>query len=205
MKLKIGVVGSHRTGKTTICQELKKVFPELKLINSSVSSHPVWKQYNKSPDDVLTFKERLLIQIELIEYVTNLISINQKNDFIIDRTPIDVLGYLYCSLDSTVNKELDSEVNKLKQVVIESIQQLNTIIFINPGLENSVSNNELFVSGKNNPTFQSLIYRDALTNCMLGIINRYVSTKVIIIPEEIINLQERLEFILSQGLFFNGK
>lgn len=206
MKLKIGVIGSHRTGKTTICKELKSVFPELKLINSSVSSLPIWYQNNKSPDDVISFEERLSIQKEIIEYLANLISINQNNDFIVDRTPIDAIGYLYCSLDSTVNRKFDNQVNELKQIVVESIKQLNTLIFVYPGLENSVSNHDLFVSGKNNPTFQSLIYRDALTNCMLGFITRYIkNTKVIIIPEEVISLQERIEFIISQGLFFNGK
>lgn len=194
---KIGVVGSHRVGKTTLCNSLIKYFPGMKNIHTHVSQHPVWTWYNTNPDDYVSFETRLNIQAELITYLSTIIEENNDFSYILDRTPLDAMTYLYCNIDSDVTDTYKDIVDSLENLVIRHTNKLDLIIFLFPGIEKLLSKNELFVEGKNQQLFQSYIYRNALTNHMLGFITRYIDTNVIIVPENIIKLDQRIQYILE--------
>ena len=89
MAPKIGLCGSHRTGKTTLAEALSKKMgiPFLKT-----STSMVFKQHGLHPAQVLDFKTRLWIQHRVIEAAVAVWQ-TEKDSFVTDRTPIDFMAY----------------------------------------------------------------------------------------------------------------
>ncbi len=86
---KIGLCGSHRTGKTTLAEALsfKMGIPIVKTSTSAV-----FKQYGLHPALPLDFKTRIWIQHRAIEAAVEIWQ-TETGAFVTDRTPIDFMAY----------------------------------------------------------------------------------------------------------------
>lgn len=88
--MKIVIIGSSSTGKTTLCKELVNIGIITKII--SVDAISILKKNNLTNIDNLTKSEFLCFQEEIFECRERIESI--ENDFISDRSFIDGFAYL---------------------------------------------------------------------------------------------------------------
>jgi deoxyadenosine/deoxycytidine kinase len=86
--MKIAITGSHSTGKTTLCEQLTKLYPDLYYIKETAREQIA--KFGKLPQDMTT-KERCKFQEAVLDS-----QIEQEllhDDFIADRSVFDVLAY----------------------------------------------------------------------------------------------------------------
>lgn len=194
--LKIGISGAHRTGKTTLAtifsqSELAKKH-NIRLFETNVQNYSLWNLTCKS-SDYYTFAERIMIQTEILTILEDNLNKYHNINFISDRTPLDVLAYLFANIDNTTSKFFDTKTNILIGNALEMIKCHFTHIFvILPGI------NPLLDTEKVGKTYNSLAYQEAITNQVIGIFYRYLHTfniKMSIIPKHILTTADRVEYI----------
>lgn len=117
-----GLVGAHRTGKTTLA---KAVAEELGVPFHKTTVSDTLKQLMINPQVDLAFRERLTIQEIILDDLARCykeaIEANPEAPIVIvDRTPLDVLGYTRSEiLRETMNPTLDRLMSNHEQRCIE--------------------------------------------------------------------------------------
>ena len=109
--LRIGVCGSHRTGKTTLAELIAKE-TGINFVKTSTSA--VFKQNGLNPLVPLDFNTRLWIQHRIIEAIVPVWQA-ETDAFITDRTPIDFMAYTLADIQGTTVvdfTELEAYVSK---------------------------------------------------------------------------------------------
>src|SRR3569832_1283795 len=87
----IGLCGAHRTGKTSLAKAYAKKHG-IAFMETSVSA--IFKELGLDPAASFDFKTRLDIQEVILERLDAMYSMVAPVSFaIVDRTPIDMLGY----------------------------------------------------------------------------------------------------------------
>ncbi len=89
LKEKIGLCGSHRTGKTTLAAE---VALSLGIPFLRTSTSRVFAENGLKPSDKMDFSTRIWIQHKIIEEAEKIWG-RETVGFITDRTPIDMMAY----------------------------------------------------------------------------------------------------------------
>lgn len=184
-EFRIGLCGSHRTGKTTLAQaiSLKLQIPFLQTRTSSV-----FKQHGLNPAKPLDFKERLWIQHRVLEAATEVWQM-ETSSFITDRTPIDFMAYTLADIQGATYVDfakLEEYVTACFQVTNQFFTQLAVL---QPAIElvyeeGKAALNKAYMEHLN-IVVQGLCADERLT-CSSMIINR-----------RIINLKERVQSIIS--------
>lgn len=85
----IGLVGSHRTGKTTLALEYAKVVG-CEFVQTDVSG--VFARNGADPKVDYDFSRRLSLQFKIIEHLAEVYQ-GASHSAITDRTPLDLLAY----------------------------------------------------------------------------------------------------------------
>jgi len=86
---KIGISGSHRTGKTTLAKAIA-TYKRIPFVQTS--TREVFEEHGLHPGTAMDFKTRLWIQHRVIEAAITLWQ-TEKSSFVTDRTPIDFMAY----------------------------------------------------------------------------------------------------------------
>lgn len=87
--MRIGIVGAHRVGKTTLAENLSKTL-DIPFVKTNVSK--IFERFGVDPSRPIPFKERLNIQNEILaDWEKRVFGLTH---FIVDRTPVDFAGYL---------------------------------------------------------------------------------------------------------------
>ena len=86
--MRIGLTGAHRVGKTTLAVELAKELA-IKFIRTNVVDY--YRQHKIFPNNNIPINKRYEIQQNILTGVEN--QLNNKDNFITDRTPIDFFSY----------------------------------------------------------------------------------------------------------------
>ena len=87
--MRIGLCGSHRTGKTTLAEAVSKK-TGIPFVRTSTSE--VFRRAGLDPAASLDFNKRLWIQNETLEAAKGVWEAAGKS-FITDRTPVDMMAY----------------------------------------------------------------------------------------------------------------
>lgn len=95
MEKRIGLCGSHRTGKTTLAELLseKLNIPFLKTRTSEV-----FKENGLNPSEPMDFSTRLWIQERVLADAESIWNRGVTSSFITDRTPLDMMAYLLADI-----------------------------------------------------------------------------------------------------------
>jgi hypothetical protein len=190
--MRIGFSGAHRTGKTTLA---KNVADSLKIEfhPTKVSEAPIWKAIRSSPSNHFTFAERLEIQKHLANYLDGQYGNIKEKAYVVDRTPLDVLGYLFANLDSTCSNLWSAQTRSLIEQAIESCEKYFSKIFlIQPGIPT------IDDEGKSGKTFMSYPYQVAINNNILAFGYKYLGDeKFVVIPEKMTSNDERVRYALD--------
>jgi hypothetical protein len=149
----IGLVGSHRCGKTSLARQyaLKHGIP---FLETSVSA--IWRELGYDPSALYDFETRLTIQERILERVDAKFAEFSGREFITDRTPLDMAAYLIG--DAIGDRVPDSCQERVKKYVADCFEATNrrfgVVILIQPGIplvkeEGKAAMNEAYIEHLN--------------------------------------------------------
>lgn len=129
----LGLVGSHRVGKTT----LMHAFSEdsgIKAVATSTSA--VFERLGFDPREDYDFRTRLFIQNEILSHVERQYR-EAGRLFVTDRTPIDMLAYTMADVQRANLVEGDAEAfgEYLKRCIDTTNRHFAALIVIQPGIK----------------------------------------------------------------------
>ena len=153
MGIVIGIAGAHRVGKSTLCKELEKSGEGFYKyvptdLTKTLEAHGVTAdELQKRP-----IFEFLQIQFAVLYQIINTIEEcrRQEGVFVVDRTPIDALAYLWANFNAAdfeslyynrigskeQTQEIYENINRFRNVAYEACQDdLAMIFFVQPGIE----------------------------------------------------------------------
>jgi hypothetical protein len=190
--MRIGFCGAHRTGKSTLARIIAEQLG-IHFLVTNVSQAPIWKETQTSPSDIVVFSERLKIQFGLLDYLRGQYEKAEKA-FVADRTPLDLLGYLFAFLDHTCSDLWSDATRSYVSKVIDLAQKhFDKIFLIQPGIP------VVPEVGKEGEIFLGDIYRTAINNNILAFgVNHMQPEKFHIIPLQMINLEDRVRYVMEK-------
>lgn len=194
--MRIALCGAHRTGKTITASRLADDLG-IPFISANVSKCSIWTSF--TPSDNMTFAERFEVQdIILAEYTQHIQRSGLGNtDYIMDRSPMDILGYLLCNIDHTTSVLFDRRLEEfIEKCITLSREYFDGFVMIQPGI------NFVVEPGKDNKVYNSRVYQEALTCSIMGALYRFYhklgdDKMLIMIPESSRTIDDRICFIKS--------
>lgn len=183
MNKRIGLCGSHRTGKTTLAQKLAE-YHQVSFIESSVSE--VFKQCGRQqplkPDDKMDFSTRLWIQQQILDAAEHWWL--QPTDFITDRTPLDFIAYILCDIQGTTEVDFKALTKYLDRCFTVTNQIFSHIVIVQPGIP------LVYAEGK---AALNQAYIEHLNTVILGLCHdSRLCCPVTVLRREVIDLKQRL-------------
>jgi hypothetical protein len=128
--MNIGLCGSHRTGKTTLADEISRRtrFP---FVRTSTSE--VFKEYGLDPSKPIDFTKRLWIQHKILDAAEKVWRA-EDGQFITDRTPLDMAAYTLADVQgSTVLNFVEME-GYLSRCFEATNKYFDLLVLIQPGI-----------------------------------------------------------------------
>ena len=128
---KMGLTGTHRTGKTTLA---KHVAERLEIPFVATNASEVFKEFAVKPSEPITPLLRLEIQKEIL--AQSVYSWENHSAFVTDRTPIDFISYLLMDYDpSIMSDDLEEQYGEYIDRCFEyANQQFSSIVIVPQGL-----------------------------------------------------------------------
>ena len=130
--MRIGICGAHRTGKTTLARALAES-TGLTLMDAGVSA--VFRELGLEPSRTLSFADRMRVQDAILAKYLNLMA--GAENVIIDRTPIDFIGYLLADLNQDHYQEEGASqwvVGYIERCLEAARRTMSFVIFVSPGI-----------------------------------------------------------------------
>jgi hypothetical protein len=127
---KIGLCGSHRTGKTTLAKTLAN---NLNLPFLATNTTQVFQQHGLNPADPLDFKTRLQIQHHILDKAYELWQTTNKA-FITDRTPLDFMAYTLADIQGNTPIDFAELETYLTRCFTTTNQIFNQLIVLQPAI-----------------------------------------------------------------------
>lgn len=182
---KIGLCGSHRTGKTTLA---KAVAEHLNIPFIQTNTSQVFHDHGLKPSSPMDFKTRLWIQHKVVDAGQKVWE-SRQGDFITDRTPIDMMAYTLCDVQGTTQVDFYA----LKRYMTHCFQVTNrlfsSLIIIQPGIP------LVYETGK---AALNEAYMEHLNVMIIGLCSQERSTcPFFILQRDIVDLQDRIDTILT--------
>lgn len=128
--MSIGLIGAHRTGKTTLAREVAQ---RVGIPFVETSTTKIFQSLGLDPAMPMDFDTRMKVQWAILKHYEEIYR-EQPKFFITDRTPIDLLGYTYgdiLGMTAANNDELDrykSECYRIGSV------HFTRFIIVQPGI-----------------------------------------------------------------------
>lgn len=129
----LGLIGSHRTGKTTLAEAYaKKSGATVVRMNiGSLQKELGFDSSNQSYD----FDTRMDIQEHLLRRFDEIYSAIKGTKAVADRTPLDLIGYTMLAVNDTLT---DAQSERLEQYVSDCINLTNehftALVLVQPGV-----------------------------------------------------------------------
>ncbi len=180
---KIGISGSHRTGKTTLAEAISKK-TDIPAIKTSTST--VFKQHGLDPAKEMDFKTRLWIQHRIIEAA---IKVWDEPSFVTDRTPIDFMAYTLADIQGSTEMDFAELEAYLTHCFEVTNQFFSRVVIIQPAIslvyeEGKAALNRAYMEHLN-ILVQGLCYDERL-ECPSIVIKRHITS-----------LDERVSHVLA--------
>lgn len=185
----IGILGVHRSGKTTLANELAKRYG-FKFVKTSVAG--VFEELGLDPAKTYDFSTRLRVQRKILEHIIATIAPYQHaTDVITDRTPIDLLLYTLAEVNG--NNLTDEENEELLQYMDECYEAFERYfhagVLLQPGIP--------IVSDENKKAGSiSRGYIEHLNIIALGLVHSgETSVFIITVGREVTDLNTRVDSV----------
>ncbi len=128
--MNIGLCGSHRTGKTTLAEAISKRtgMPFLKTVTSEV-----FQQCGLDPSHPMDFKKRLWIQHKILDAAEKIWQ-TKEEQFITDRTPLDMMAYTLADIQGTTEVNFDELEGYLARCIDVTNTFFALVVLVQPGI-----------------------------------------------------------------------
>ncbi len=180
-----GLCGSHRTGKTTLAEEISKR-TGIPFVRTGTSE--VFRECGLDPSGPLDFKKRLWIQNEILDAAERVWNAGQGR-FITDRTPLDMAAYTLADIQGCT----EADFVGLERYLVRCFEATNRffalLVLIQPGIplvhqEGKAALNEG--------------YLEHLNYLILGLCqDERVRSKLLCLPRDVTGMDDRVNIILS--------
>ncbi|OWZ90440.1 hypothetical protein B9J07_28040 [Sinorhizobium sp. LM21] len=125
-----GLTGSSGTGKTTLG---KRVADELGIAYMSGSITEIAKRHGYDPVAPMSLQDRIKLQFALLEDHVTMIA-KAERPLIVDRTPIDFVGYILGEIDMHSHMRLSTEeivaIEEYVDLCLETTVKLYDYVFV---------------------------------------------------------------------------
>lgn len=167
-------------------------------MNAYISSSDAWTDI--TPNDNMTFGERIQVQEFLLDEMEILLDrVSGMTNFVIDKTPIDVLAYLLANIDGTTSSIFDSRGQAfINRCISLTAKNFTHYVVIPPGIPPASD------IGRMGKVFNSIMYQESITDVIIGAYYRYFETlrssgskTLILVPDSITDLTARISFIVT--------
>lgn len=193
----IGLLGAHRTGKSTLMNAFVKKYPAVKATSFNISG---WQKslgfassiQNQSFDIRMQIQEHLYIAFDkhLESLRTQDSVLRQESLYISDRTPLDLIGYTMIHANGNISKEQsDWLLDYVDKCIKLTNKYYDKLILIQPGITP--------VKDTDTSAEPILGFMEHLNAIYLSyMIDNRVTPQKLIMPRDLLDLQQRVEFIL---------
>ncbi|RKZ67835.1 MAG: AAA family ATPase [Candidatus Parabeggiatoa sp. nov. 3] len=186
MTHRIGLCGSHRTGKTTLAEAISKQ-TGIPLIKTSTSA--VFEQHGLHPAQALDFKTRLWIQHCVIEAAVPIWQQAEKGIFITDRTPIDFMAYTLADIQGATEVDSGELETYLARCFEVTNQFFTKLVILQPAIK------LVYEPGK---AALNKAYMEHLNMLIFGISHdERLKCSTLVIKRHITHLDQRIETVLN--------
>lgn len=183
----IGLVGSHRSGKTT----LARLYAERERIEFvETSSSAVFKTLGYDPKADYDFATRLFIQRKILEDMDKKYC-NASGIFITDRTPLDALAYTLADVTrQNINGELAKEIEAYSNDCFKVLNRhFNILMLVSPGIK---------LVEEEGKAPANTAHIEHIHNLALGLlVGEYVEANHYFIPRQMTDLESRYEALAA--------
>jgi len=184
-----GIVGAHRTGKTTLCEEASKVYGTHFLVGEVATFLDSIKVDASIP---MSFEIRMDAQEKLLDHHIKLWE--KESYFITDRTPLDFIMYTlhYVNASSPAEHErVESYVNRCYEV---SQMYFEHIYVLQPGIP--------VVQTTKNTGKQDAESIKILNEIMLGVIaDERNKSWTYVIPSSVTDIEDRVSIVTEDEIY----
>lgn len=180
----IGLVGAHRTGKTTLAKQYADK-AGIKFVETSVSA--IWRELGYDPAVTYDFETRLMVQEQILVRIDAMLAHYAGTDFITDRTPLDMAAYLLGdAIGDRVPDHLQGRVKKYVQDCFDTTnKRFGVVCLVQPGIP------ILFEEGK---AALNEAYIEHLNSLMFGlVVDERLHCHHYYLPRAVTGKKERLE------------
>lgn len=130
--MRIGLCGAHRTGKTTLANALAAE-TGCRFIPGDLSR--IFFELGLCPSDTLSPEQRMTVQELMLEHLER--RLDGRQNFITDRTPIDMIGYLFADLQQS---DFQGDIAKRAHAYVKRCYELankhfDLIVRVAPGIQ----------------------------------------------------------------------
>ena len=128
--MRIGLCGSHRTGKTTLAEAIsrKTGMPFIRTCTSEV-----FRRAGLDPAAAMGFKERLWVQKETLAAARDIWE-KAGERFITDRTPIDMMAYMLGDIQGGTEADFTEVEGYLEDCFSTTDRFFDALVVVQPGI-----------------------------------------------------------------------
>lgn len=130
MKKGIGLCGSHRTGKTTLAEEIAGRC-RIEFLRTTTSQ--VFARYGLDPSLQMDFSTRIWIQHKVVE-AAEVVWQQATGFFVSDRTPIDMMAYTLADIQGTTRVDFSELENYLDYCFSVTNRFFSQLVIIQPAI-----------------------------------------------------------------------
>lgn len=187
MNRRIGLCGSHRTGKTTLAVAVAKKL-EIPFVRTDTSR--VFAENGLHPSDPLDFKTRIRIQHLVVNAASDVWnSVAASGAFITDRTPIDMMAYTLADIQGQTDVDFKELEGYIDHCFDETNKFFSHLAIIQPAIP------LVYEEGK---AALNLAYMEHLNILIIGLCqDKRLSAYSAVLSREIIDLKLRIAAIVS--------
>lgn len=194
----IGLLGSHRVGKTTLCKALvngnRGVFSEVPISISELQRGMGYDSGNQSYDweTRKNIQNRLLAAFSNIlndrVHTTGMLHVQRITMDVSERTPLDLVGYLLLNTPEYVSEEDAAWIKNYINNCIELTNECYSRVFLlQPGIG--------YVPDTKSPGQESMDKLNAIYLSLL--MDSKLEVERVIIPEDVTDLEERICIVMG--------
>jgi len=179
----IGLLGAHRTGKTTLARAFADKHG-IEFVQTSVSA--IWHDLGYDPSAEYDFPTRLMIQEEILKRVDAVYGEKAGQFFITDRTPLDMAAYtLADAIGNRVPPTCQKRLAKYVQDCFDSTnRRFGVVVLVQPGIK-------LVDEPGKAPLNEG--YIEHLNSLMLGLsVDERIKCHHYYIPRHLLTVEERI-------------
>ncbi len=181
---RIGLCGSHRTGKTTLAEAVSN---EKKIPFVKTSTSAVFAENGLDPAEPMDFETRLWIQHKVVDAAEEIWK-KEGGAFVTDRTPIDMMAYTLADIQGDTDVDCPSLNKYLDHCFAVTNKYFTALAVVQPGIP------LVYESGK---AALNMAYMEHLNTLIIGLCGdeRLVPPSSVI-ERNIIGIGDRVRCVL---------